>query len=95
MASKSKSASNPGLDRRQTEAFQQAHEAIHNVGADPAQPMGQPALGDHADGHGLAVLESPAITGNRLDRVADRVAEVQHGAETGLLALVAGDDARP
>ena len=60
----------------------------------PIQPeaLGQAALGDHAHGDGLAVLEAAAVAGDGLDRVADRVAEVQDGAEAGLLALVLRDD---
>jgi len=49
--------------------------------------------GDHADRHRLAMPPRIVAPGHRrLDRMADRVPEVQQGPLAGDLALVAGDD---
>ena len=65
-----------------------------DVRPDPAQSLGQPGLGHHPDGDGLAVLIGSAVAGDRLDGVADRMPEIQDGAKAGLLALVPRDHRR-
>ncbi len=77
---------------RQAEATQERLDPVGDLGPDPAQPFGEPALGDHADGDRLAVLECAAVTCDGLDGVADRVAEIQHRPQAGLLTLVMRHD---
>ena len=40
----------------------------------------------------LAVTITPVVSFDRLDRVTDGVAEIQHGAHTGLLTFILRDD---
>ena len=61
---------------------------------DPSQPLGQPALGDHPHRDRFAVPERPVVAGDGLDRMRDRVAEIEHGPFSPFLPLVAGDHAR-
>ena len=78
----------PGDGGRQAEPLEQAAQTQGDVGPDPAQPLGQMTFGDHPGGHGLTVLESPVIAGDRLDRMGDGVAEVKHGSQARFLTLV-------
>ena len=78
--------------RRQAETHEQRDQPVGDLGSDPAQVLGHPALGDHAGGHGLAVQVTAAVAGNRFDRVADGMAEIEDRAAAGLFAFVAGDD---
>ena len=95
MASSSRSGSSPGADvgrpKRSSKPLEPSHE-VRRRSSPAARPAG---LGDHAHGHGLAVLKEPPVAGDRLDGVADGVAEVQDGAKPGLLALVLARRRRP
>ena len=62
----------------------------HAVGA--AHAEGDVGGGDHAPGHGFA-MQQPTVAGLGFERVADRVAKVQHAAQA-VLALVRGNDFR-
>src|SRR6266446_9260246 len=55
-----------------------------------AKLPGEAGLGDHAERDGLTVRPA-LVTAGRLQRVADRVSVVEHGAQVGLL-LVPLDD---
>ena len=55
MASSSRSASSPG-PRSAGRSDPAGRQCAPTTGPDPAEPLGQPALGDHADGDRLAVL---------------------------------------
>ena len=48
----------------------------------------------HAERHRLAVEQAVGKAGLSLERVAEGMAEIEHGARAGRLALVFGDDAR-
>ena len=77
---------------RQTEPLEQVTQSQGDLGADPAQALGQLTFGDHAGRHGLTMLKGPVIAGDRLDRMADGVAEVEHGSRARFLALVLRHD---
>src|SRR5688572_14568772 len=78
---------------RQPRAPEHVLHAPHQRGRAESERPRDAARGDEADRDRLAVQE-PAIVGERLDGVPDRVPEVEHGACPGLLALVGGHDGR-
>src|SRR3954463_16385169 len=79
--------------RRQAEPLKKAKLPLRDVGADPAQRLGQSRSGNHADRDRLAV-EIGAIAGNRLNRMTKRVPVMENGPQARLLMFVFLDDIR-
>ncbi len=77
---------------RQTECLQERLHPGGERGIHAAKPFRQPGGADHADGHRVAVQQL-AVAGKRLEGVAERMAEVQHGPQPALLAFVLFDHA--
>ena len=77
---------------RQAEGGEVRLDAGHAVVADEPQLLGQPERQADADGDGFAVQQPVGEAGPRLERMAERVAEVEQHA-LARFRLVAGDDA--
>ena len=84
----------PGCLDRQPEPREQSDLAVHDVARHPAEPLRQSALGDHSDRDRFAVPERPVVAGDGLDRMGDRMAEIEQRPLSAFLPLIPRDDAR-
>ncbi len=92
MWSSSSATGGPSKVRRQALDLQQPGDVLAHRGVEPGDPLRDPQGDEQAEADRVAVAPPP-VSGGRLERMRERVPEVQRGPEAGV-ALVPRDDAQ-
>lgn len=78
----------------EAETFEEIGDLVGEAGGEPTEAFGKFRLRDHSHRHGLAVLESTAVTGDGLDCVGDGMAVIEDGSQACFFSFVTADHSR-